>query len=48
VFWAIFVYETPERHPFISQKEIKFINEGQGREKTSEVSNCFLNLNNIE
>jgi ACS family sodium-dependent inorganic phosphate cotransporter-like MFS transporter 5 len=44
VFWAIFIYDTPERHPFISQKEIKFINEGQGREKTSEVSNCFVNL----
>jgi len=37
VFWALLVFETPESHPYISQKEIDFIRKEQGDEKTSNV-----------
>ncbi|GFW06674.1 hypothetical protein TNCV_3287751 [Trichonephila clavipes] len=29
VFWLLFVYETPEKHPYISEEEIKVIRYGQ-------------------
>jgi len=38
IFWAFFVFETPEEHRYISQKEFDFISQGQGDEKTSNVS----------
>ncbi|GFY72488.1 hypothetical protein TNIN_170591 [Trichonephila inaurata madagascariensis] len=29
VFWLLFIYETPEKHPYISEEEIKVIRYGQ-------------------
>lgn len=37
VFWALLHYETPDSHPFISQKELEYIKKGQGDEQTSQV-----------
>ena len=38
VLWALLVYEDPDSHPFISQKEYDYIVKGQGIEKSSGVS----------
>ena len=35
--WAVFVFESPERHPFISSKELNFIKKSQGIEAVKEV-----------
>jgi ACS family sodium-dependent inorganic phosphate cotransporter-like MFS transporter 5 len=45
VLWAIFVFENPDSHPHISQKEYDYITSNQG-EKTSKVS--FLNFLNLK
>ncbi|CAG2165540.1 unnamed protein product [Oppiella nova] len=35
ILWTIFVYDSPDCHPFISQHEYDYISLGQGIEKTS-------------
>lgn len=29
VFWAFFIYETPEEHPWITEAELKYIQSGR-------------------
>ncbi|CAG2176128.1 unnamed protein product [Oppiella nova] len=36
IFWALIVYESPDRHPYISTKELNFIRKGQGAEVVKE------------
>jgi len=43
--WAIFVFENPDIHPHISQKEYDYIISDQGEEKASEV--WFFNFSKI-
>ena len=38
VFWTLFVFNTPEDHPYISQAETDLIKKGQGDEQTSLVN----------
>ena len=35
VFWAIFVFDSPDVHPFISSAEFNYIREGQGDERAT-------------
>ncbi|CAG2103072.1 unnamed protein product, partial [Medioppia subpectinata] len=35
IFWSVFVFDSPDSHPFISQYEYDLISEGQGEEKLS-------------
>jgi ACS family sodium-dependent inorganic phosphate cotransporter-like MFS transporter 5 len=41
--WAAFVFENPDSHPHISQKEYDYITSDQGEEKTTEV--CLWEIN---
>jgi ACS family sodium-dependent inorganic phosphate cotransporter-like MFS transporter 5 len=41
ILWTIFVYDSPDCHPFISQHEYDYISLGQGIEKTSAVYIIF-------
>jgi ACS family sodium-dependent inorganic phosphate cotransporter-like MFS transporter 5 len=43
--WATFVFENPDSHPHISQKEYDYITSDQGEEKASEV--CFPNFKSL-
>ena len=36
--WAAFVYESPDIHPFISSKELDFIERGKGEKIVKKVS----------
>ncbi len=42
IFWAAFVYESPEKHPHISEKEYQYIKEGQGEEQVNQVLEQYL------
>lgn len=33
IAWALLVFETPDSHPYITQKELTFIKQGQGDER---------------
>ncbi|XP_054159718.1 putative inorganic phosphate cotransporter [Oppia nitens] len=35
ILWSVFVYDSPDNHPFISESEYNYIIKGQGLEKTS-------------
>ena len=38
VLWCIFVYDTPDKHPFISQEELQKLKIGIGDEISHDVS----------
>jgi ACS family sodium-dependent inorganic phosphate cotransporter-like MFS transporter 5 len=45
VFWVLLIYETPDRHPHISLKELDYIKGGRGEENFSKVClNDILNF----
>lgn len=39
ILWAIFVFESPDTHPYISSKELIFIRKAQGQEVGKKVTN---------
>jgi ACS family sodium-dependent inorganic phosphate cotransporter-like MFS transporter 5 len=42
LFWSAFVYESPEKHPHISEKEYDYIKEEQGDEQVNQVLEQYL------
>ena len=47
IFWCIFVFDSPEAHPFISESELQLISEGQGDEKISSVRELSQNFDRL-